>query len=738
MPTPIRLPDGRTVTINTNDPQQAAKAARVILAREAMASRLKMSPHGGFDEATNRLVSGATLGLSDVEPAAIAAATTGVKNIGLRLAGKQPTFGAGDAYTAQRLATKADTDAFAKAHPMGSMGLGFLGGLAMPGSEQIANFVEKGAAGLASKAPGFLQGLVRPVLTSAAAPAKVVRGMIAAAPIGAVTGAAEAAPGEELQGAGQGAALAAGTAGILPPALSGGARLARAGGRAVGGTVGSVVRGGLNLAGLQRGDPTAVATRELAKALRADGATPQQMIAALDQWNKTGASAPAILDIARQLPSGGGNTLRLVTGAAMGGKGAGAAQQYATDIATALPERATSLVRGFTPETQTAPAMAASLEGRQSSLAEKMYPDAYATPLGGLTPEATSALEGEHGIGAIRQAITAAKARRDQASVDHLTALLKPAEEITTGRIGGDEFPLPQHILDQIKAEMPTAAKSAGLTAGDLDRVRIAMGKRGAAEVAANRSDVGSGLFERAKDLNTVLDAVPELGPARGTYKGIQAQRDALELGGAGLTTPSDEYAPQLTDLTGKATTGDNPYPISAENIRGAAGVGYQQAARNAIEAPAAGATGVLNKLARSPRQIANQNVTYDPEIAAKVRAGIENELSRVESARAIDPNLNSRTAGRLDALSAITKPKSTAIGMALDLVNKLREGVALTDDERQAIVHAGIGLADPNSGVITHLHPAVQPMLDRLDALATLASPQAAAATEERYQSQD
>ena len=197
-------------------------------------------------------------------------------------------------------------------------------------------------------------GLLKNVLTHEALPAVTARSAVAGAPIGAVAGAAGAKPGQEARGAVQGAIVGGGTGLAVPGGTALASRGAKLGGKIVGTVVGDVARGASNLSGMTRADTQGVALKQVIDALRADKATPDQIHQIANDWLASGASKPSILDLATKLPTGGGNTRRLIMGASMTDLGSGAAGQHAEQVATALPENADRLVSALTPETRTA------------------------------------------------------------------------------------------------------------------------------------------------------------------------------------------------------------------------------------------------------------------------------------------------------------------------------------------------------------------------------------------------
>lgn len=706
----VRLPDGRQVSVQTDDPQEAARAGRRLLAREAI---LKSGAGGGkkdsaLGQGATKAVSGATLGLSDVLDGGINAGITGVKNLAMRASGQTPTYGMDDAYAADRgLLKEREAD-----HPVASGAGGLLGSLAMPGGKQLASIATKGLPAVANAVKGVpvVGGLLKGLLGSEALPAVATRGAVTAAPLGAVSGAANADPGQELEGAKTGAAVGAVTGAAIPVAARG-AGLAV---KAVKGAGTDVARAVNKVAGGKILDPAKTAGKRLTDALKADGASPADLRAIQNEWLRTGASSPTVMDLAAKLPSGGQNTVRLLKGAAMKGRGAGAAIQYADEVKTALPDRVGERARKLTPDTRPANVVADELKTIQGGLADEQYREPYKTPVE-VTPEIAAALRDEPGQAAVRRAIKGAVARQDYDGAGRLQSLL-----------GLDVPEIPQMTPAAMARVRAASLKTTpDVTAGDLDRVRIAMNERGEGAMRGQTParDVGAGLFGRGKQIDAALGEVPELQPARATYRGMQASRDALDTGQGAMTAMPDDYEASIRDFIGKATAEGSPHPVSAEDIQGAAGIGHRQAITDAVGAPAAGGTGVMSKLVSSPNQIRNLDTSFGPDEAGGFREAVDNELSRLRNARQIDPSTGSQTAGRLDAMDDLTvPPRPTLAGMALGLINKVRQGATLTDAEREAVVH--LGLSTPDSAQLDQFEPDPEKLVEllhRTGALSTM-----------------
>lgn len=708
----VQLPDGRKISVQTDDPQEAARAGRRLLAREAI---LKSGMGGGKKEtalgqAANDATNGATLGLAHVMDGGINAGITGVQNLLMRARGKTPTYGAADAYAADRgLLKERQAD-----HPVASGAGGLLGAFAMPGSEQLAGFAAKGLPKVAAAAEGVpvVGGLLKGLLSSTRAPAVALRSAGAGVPVGAVAGAANANPGEELQGAGTGATVGGLTGAALPVAAGAVGKLGQ-GARSVGS---AVVRSVNKATGGSMLDAAKTAGQRLTAALKSDGASPAELRSIQNEWLKTGASSPTLMDLATKLPSGGQNTMRLLTGAASKGRGAGIATNHAEDVAAALPDNVMSRARAMTPDARPANAVADELKATQGVLAGEQYAEPYATPVS-VTPDIAGALRDEPGQAAVRRAIKGAVARQDYDAAGRLHSLL-----------GLDVPEIPQmspQAMERVRAA--SLASTPDVTAGDLDRVRIAMNERGEGAMRGTTParDVAGGLFGRGKQIDAALDTVPEIQPARQTYRGMQAKRDALDEGSGALTAMPDDYEASMRDFIAKATPADNPHPVSEDDIRGAAAIGHRQAITDAVGAPAAGGTGFMSKLVRSPNQIRNADTSFGPDEAGGFRDAVQNELEKLRNARQVDPLGGSPTARRIDAAQGaddISLPARPTLGGAvLGLINKVRQGATLSDTEREAVVH--LGLSTPDPAQLDQFEPDPQKLLELLHRSGALAS---------------
>lgn len=446
---------------------------------------------------------------------------------------------------------------------------------------------------------------------------------------------------------------------VLPPILA-------AGGKATGAALGVGAKTAVRVANKATGgalrDPQQEALTRLGEAFRKDKLTPDQVTQAMNEWQRVGGPSPSFLDLV------GENTKALVRAAAMTGDGRAAAVNYGNRIAADAQDLAMNRTRRLTPDQRPAVAVAQDLADTQGNLASQQYAQPYAEPVT-MTPEALSALRGPDGRTAISRAMKAAQARQDYQQMGELQSLLNAD-------------------LDHPPV----------ISAGALDRVRIAMGERGAQMRNAGSRDIGAGLFGRASGIDTALDATPGLGPARATYRNMQAQRDALDLGlGARQMDPAD-YAAQLADLAQNGPRGaqlPGGGQIGVGGAQDAAGIGLRSDMVRAIGEPADNATGVLNRFGSSPNMGDRLATTFGDQAASDYQQSLRNIVSQVNNARFINVNKGSQSAPLLAdtaLVDGLASPKGAAIKYLLD---KLKAGATLTDAEREAIVNLATGSPD-------------------------------------------
>lgn len=584
---------------------------------------------------------GVTFGFLPELQGAVNAGVVGAQDLGGRvgIAQRQP-YSMGQAYEAGRDETRAEIRLDQAQHPKTSlfgnlMGAGFT---APAGSEYV--------------------------LAGRTLPAMVLRGMGLGGVEGAVAGAGNAGPGHRVQGAAYGGVAGAAVGAVAPVVGAGLGKLVGAGASAAQRVVNRATGGRI----LQ---PTAEAARRLIAALKQDGATPEQLRVAANGFLKNGAADPTLLDVASRLPSGGVNTRALIRGASMTGEGRGAATQYADQVTADLQDRALAHTARLTPsEARPAAAVQAGMREAQGAQADGQYRVPYQTPVP-VTDEIAGAIADAPGVTAIKRAQQAAIARQDYDQARRLGSLIAP-----------DVSSLPANTAAKVQAAL--RAQNPDVTAGDLDRVRIALGNMGRQRLQNPETrDIAAGLFGRQAQLSEALDGVPQLAEARGAYKAAQANIDAIDHGATGLNAAPDEFAAGLAG--------------AAPEARAAAGVGYRQTLADAIGNPAEGSTGILNRVSTSTNQGRNLAETFGQDAADTYRGGLTDLRDQLGNARYVSPDTGSQTAGRLvdtEAASRLpTWKPHELVGLA---INKIMRGVTLTDAERAAIAQIGLSPMTP------------------------------------------
>lgn len=675
----VKLPDGRSVNVQASSNDEAAKASRMFLAledaRKVIAKQnpdLRL-PFGGpslrpMIEARNSMANSMDWGFGPRIQGADAALHAWIKDVthtGSGPGGRMP-YSPTEAYDAARIAFNEHARRFGNDHPVLNTAATVAGGVMAPGSNAAGGFVARGGN----------------------AGARMARGALAGGAIGAASGAAGADPGQE----GHDAMAGGGTGLVFGMAVPGGSAAATALARRYGApVVNATVRAANRATGGKFLNPQITAAKRLGEALRADGLDAATVKQGVADWMHSGVT-PRLMDVA------GENTRALLRAAASKtGAGRNIAVKYAATNAGDLQGDAARLARNLTPgDARPANVVADELQTTQRTLANQQYAEPYQTPVQ-VTPELASALGDKPGQMAIRRALDTALARRDHAQADELRSLLQLGDVPELPR--GLSASAASRIKDQIRNEM--LANAPPISAGTLDRIKIEMGEMGqkAMDASSPRRGYGSGMFDRAHDVNATLDQVPELGPARATYKDMQAQRDALEHGQQGVAPGAfpEDFTPRMDELAGMSP-----------KARDAAAVGYRSQVLGQIGAPAEGSTGLLNRLSSSDNQAAIQDSIFGQDIAERFRKGVGNRVEQLQNARYVSPKTGSQTETRAtDSLAEINMPSMRGHHLISYMLDKIRRGATMTDEERHALVQLGQATGGLDS-VLQHVAPPV------------------------------
>jgi hypothetical protein len=366
---------------------------------------------------------------------------------------------------------------------------------------------------------------------------------------------------------------------------------------------------------------------------------------------------PSVLDT---FDNTGERMIRSAAGPA--GSGADLAIRNARTRTTDLKPDIMGVTRGLSPDPRTATQVREALGDVRSTLAERDYRPAYATPVQ-VTEDVLSALSDAPGRAALNRARQAAVARRDANQVAEIDGLL--------------------------------AGDVAQVSAGTLDRVRIALGNRAEAlgRNATGARDVAGGLRGRAGDIDAALNNVPELAPARATYADLSGAIEQIDNAPAIFSTDPADFARQVQTMT----------PTQRE----AAIIGLRQEILDTLGGQRAAGTGSLQNLSESNYARQNLETLLGPQEAADYIGRIEAGVQQVQRANRVSPSTGSQT--QLRGLDEDTFNASSLVGAAVDAgqaatgnlvaigrtIDRLRSRATLSPQEREAIVQLGIGSAD-------------------------------------------
>lgn len=462
-----------------------------------------------------------------------------------------------------------------------------------------------------------------------------VRSGAVGAAAGAVAGAGTAEGGakDRAVGAAKGAAVGA-TVGAALPSVARGAQTA---GRAINAATGYRLSGGVQGAAASR----------LREALRQDGVDEATIRTRVSEWARTGAMPPTLADVA------GENTRALLrTAGSRPGPARNAAQTYRNETVEGVPDASIERARQLTPnEPRPAGVVQAGIEEGRDTAARVQYREPYAAPVQ-IDAQTATALRGDAGRAAIQRARQAAAARRDNQQVQELDSLL--AENM-------NEFPQ--------------------VSAGTLDRIRIAMGERATTATQRNARDMAGGLRSRAADIDTALDDVDGLAEARGSYRGSSQAIEAVDIGQRILKDPPDVFAASLTP--------DNPQALDA------ARVGARQAITDAL-GQRANASPVLRQIAFAPNARRNLEALFGPDEAERFIAAARQNIQKGENANFIAPNTGSQTQLRDQDQGTIASVFNAVRAPVQAILNRLASGLTLSDDEAQVLLRLGLDVPNP------------------------------------------
>lgn len=447
------------------------------------------------------------------------------------------------------------------------------------------------------------------------------------------------------------AALGAVAGGALGGAVQGAATVAAPYAQRLAGIAGNINPGGAARAATRRAGPEAGAATRLSQQITPDSYAERARLQAL------GVDA-SVLDVI------GGTGERMIRSAAgPAGPGADMAVQNAVTRTANLKPEISNVTRGLSQDPRTATQFREGLEETRSALATEQYAPAYETPVA-VTPEILSAISDEPGRAALRRARAAAVARRDLNQVTEIDGLLNGE----TGEI----------------------------SAGTLDRVRIAMaGRARDLNQRPGSRDIAGGLFERSSDIDSTLANVPELAPARETYRDLSGAIENIDpqVARAVFNTDPVDFQSQVSRMT--------------PTQRDALVVSVRQEIMDALGKQRDAGTGSLQNISEATYSRENLATLLGEAEAARYIDRIREGVQQAQRANRVSPNTNSQTFGR--QIDDQTFNAANMVGAAVDVgqaatgngfaiartIDRLAARATLSPQEREAIVRLGLGSAD-------------------------------------------
>lgn len=411
-------------------------------------------------------------------------------------------------------------------------------------------------------------------------------------------------------------------------------------------------------------------------------ADPQAMAAKAADMRASGVS-PTIVDVT------GTPGQRLTKAVGITNEQAGETLQNNANTVTADTKPAVmARTRTLTGEKRTADQLAKDMDTARTTEARTTYEAPYAAKVELKDPQIIQALRDPEGASAINRAITAARARMDYKAVADLEAL-----KVTASGPTGD---------GQV---WPTTGRA-------LDRIQIAFGNKGQALSQNGAKDIASGMFKRQELINSALDSVDGLQPARAAFR---AKSQAIDI----LNKPGARKDPFSTDPTDyKAWVESLPPEAQHANQ-----VGIRQDVLDWLGGQRASSMGSIDDLTSSQYAKQNLSAALGPKEGADYLANLTSRLAQKRNATQVSPYagsptkmLQNDTSGldkALDVADTAVKLKTGNIfGLAAKLSAHLKT-LGISDETAQSLASAAI---DPKrlDGVIAAISRAKGPQAAR------------------------
>lgn len=311
-----------------------------------------------------------------------------------------------------------------------------------------------------------------------------------------------------------------------------------------------------------------------------------------------------------------------------------------------LPGRVSRQAERISTDRRTPDQIREELTTRRRNLAQDEYAEPYAQPVA-IEADMAEALQGAPGRAAMQRARQGAEAFNDRAQMAEIDRLM-------TGDL-----------------ETPVSA-------GTIDRIRIAMGERAERARVRGARDIGAGLTQREGAIDAGLDDIGGLAEARGTYRDLSRQIEGADLGEEYLTRNTDEFVAGLDGAT----------PETQATARATA---RRAVERRAGESPA-GALSTAESIAIAPEQQARTRAIMPEDEAQGLERAMGAEVRNYRDLQQVAPRTGSQTnlnSQDQEAAANLAGGVATALGgpkaWAGALLNRLRSA-GVSDRDAQSV----------------------------------------------------
>ena len=232
------------------------------------------------------------------------------------------------------------------------------------------------------------------------------------------------------------------------------------------------------------------------------------------------------------------------------------------------------------------------------------------------------------------------------------------------------------------------------VSAGTIDRVRIAMrGRAQAMQQRPDTRDIAGGLFGREAQIDTALEGVEALAPARAQYRALSGAADVIDNRPDIFSTDPQDFRSWVDTLSPEA--------------RDAAIIGVRQDILDTLGRQRSAGSSSLDSLTQAQYSRDNLSALLGPEEAQRYLDSVAARVQGAQRAQRVSPNTNSQTFGRgmdeetlgvAERLGAVTDAATGVMGNLGGIartVDRIRARATMSPEERAAIVQMGFGSAD-------------------------------------------